>query len=62
MKKIIAAVSAMMALLLFSFSMMAQKDSAANTFPFQFITKHSIKIDNKPISYTATVGTLILKN
>ena len=28
----------------------------------KFVTKHSIKIDNKLISYTATAGTLILKN
>ena len=39
-------------------------DSAANAAPKpeKFITKHSIKIDNKVISYTATVGTIILKN
>lgn len=30
--------------------------------PLSFITKHSIKIDGKQINYTATVGTLILKN
>lgn len=40
----------------------AQQDSAAATRPEKFVTKHSIKIDNKIISYTATVGTLILKN
>lgn len=40
----------------------AQADSAAATRPEKFVTKHSIKIDNKIISYTATVGTLILKN
>jgi carboxypeptidase C (cathepsin A) len=30
--------------------------------PEKIVTKHNIKIDNKSISYTATVGTLILKN
>ena len=38
------------------------QDSAAVTKPEKFITKHSIKIDNNLISYTATAGTLILKN
>lgn len=38
------------------------QDSASATKPEKFVTKHSIKIDNKLISYTATVGTLILKN
>ncbi|MEO5590895.1 MAG: hypothetical protein ABIR15_22555 [Chitinophagaceae bacterium] len=28
----------------------------------KYVTKHSIKIDNKIINYTATVGTLIIKN
>ena len=28
----------------------------------KFITKHNTKIDNKPISYTAIAGTLVLKN
>jgi carboxypeptidase C (cathepsin A) len=28
----------------------------------RYVTKHTVRIDNKPISYTATVGTLILKN
>lgn len=40
----------------------AQTDSTAAVKPEKFVTKHSIKIDNKPINYTATVGTLILKN
>lgn len=50
------------AFLLFSFSAMAQKDSAAATKPEQFVTKHSIKIDGKLVNYTATAGTLIIKN
>ena len=62
MKKIITAVSMLMVFFSFSFSVMAQNDSIVATLPVQFITKHSIKIDNKLISYTATVGTLILKN
>ncbi len=37
-------------------------DTSANTKPEKYITKHSIKIDNKLINYTATAGTLILKN
>ena len=60
MKKNFTAVSLLMVCL--SFSVMAQTDSAAATRPEKFVTKHSIKIDNKPISYTATVGTLILRN
>jgi carboxypeptidase C (cathepsin A) len=40
----------------------AQADSIAATIPQKSITKHSIKIDNKLISYTAVAGTLILKN
>jgi carboxypeptidase C (cathepsin A) len=49
-------------LLLSPFLVAAQLDSAAGLKPEKFVTKHSIKIDNKPINYTATVGTLILKN
>lgn len=41
---------------------LSQSDSLARLVPEKYVTKHSIKIDNKPISYTATVGTLILKN
>jgi len=39
-------------------------DSAKSDLPKveKFITKHNIKIDNKLINYTATVGTLIIKN
>lgn len=40
----------------------AQTDSASASKPEKFVTKHSIKIDGKVINYTATVGTLILKN
>ncbi|MCY7310199.1 MAG: hypothetical protein LH619_05420 [Chitinophagaceae bacterium] len=43
---------------IFSFS----QDSATATKPEKFITKRSIKIDNKPISYTATAEMLILNN
>jgi len=51
-------------LLIFFFSVraFAQTDSIAATKPEKIVTKHSIKIDNKLINYTATVGTLILKN
>ena len=62
MKQKISIISLLITLLAFSFSSYSQTDSAAATKPEKFITKHSIKIDNKPISYTATVGTLILKN
>lgn len=51
-----------LALLLLSFQSNAQTDSAALSKPVKFVTKHSIKIDNKLISYTATAGTIILKN
>ena len=37
-------------------------DSSTTAKPEKFVTKHSIKIDSKLISYTATVGTLIIKN
>jgi hypothetical protein len=40
----------------------AQTDSIAATKPEKIVTKHNIKIDNKLINYTATVGTVILKN
>lgn len=50
------------AMLASSIAVKAQADSAAATKPDKFVTKHSIKIDGKIINYTATVGTLILKN
>jgi carboxypeptidase C (cathepsin A) len=40
----------------------AQSDSNAVAKPEKFVTKHSIKVETKIINYTATVGTLILKN
>lgn len=40
----------------------APADTSANTKPESYITKHSAKIDGKIINYTATAGTLILKN
>ncbi|HEU4575011.1 MAG TPA: hypothetical protein VFS36_08400 [Chitinophagaceae bacterium] len=40
----------------------AQKDSLKNLVPVTYTSKHSVRIDNKQISYTATVGTIILKN
>src|SRR6187397_2342035 len=52
----------LLGLLLFSARSSAQSDSLAALKPEKIVTKHSIKIDNKSISYTATVGTLILKN
>ncbi|MFT3682506.1 MAG: hypothetical protein QM791_19780 [Ferruginibacter sp.] len=60
MKKSYCITSLMVSFFLFSATVLAQPDSAAK--PEKFVTKHSIKIDNKIISYTATVGTLILKN
>lgn len=45
-----------------SSTLFAQSDSAAMTKPLRYVTKHSVKIDQKIINYTATVGTLILKN
>jgi carboxypeptidase C (cathepsin A) len=47
---------------------LAQKNTSADSTgnallkAEKYISKHSIKIDNKPVNYTATVGTLILKN
>ncbi|MGE5106595.1 MAG: S10 family peptidase [Sphingobacteriales bacterium] len=61
MKRNISTISLLIVLLAFSITTYSQ-DSAAATKPEKFVTKHSIKIDNKLISYTATVGTLILKN
>jgi carboxypeptidase C (cathepsin A) len=40
----------------------AQADSLSKIKAEKFVTKHSIKIDNKLINYTAIVGTIILKN
>ena len=37
-------------------------DTSANVKPERSVTKHSIHIDGKLINYTATAGTLILKN
>ncbi|MFM9911297.1 MAG: S10 family peptidase [Chitinophagaceae bacterium] len=40
----------------------SQPDSLSNSRPEKFVTKHSVKIENRQINYTAIVGTLILKN
>lgn len=50
--------------LFFSFAINtdAQHDSLIEYKPEKYITKHSIKLDNKIINYTAVAGTLILKN
>lgn len=48
--------------ILISVNSYAQTDSTAALKPEKTVTKHSIKIDNKIINYTAVVGTLILKN
>lgn len=48
--------------LLYSFPAFSQVDSNRVARPEKYITKHSVKIDNKSISYTATAGTLLLKN
>ena len=47
-------------IVLFSVTLFSQADSVAKAE--KFTTKHSIKIDNKVINYTAIAGTLILKN
>lgn len=52
-------------LTLISLAQKTQGTDSTNTVPpkaEKFISKHSIKIDNKIINYTATVGTMILKN
>jgi carboxypeptidase C (cathepsin A) len=41
---------------------MAQSDSMRTIKPEKFVTKHTAKIEGKTINYTATVGTIILKN
>lgn len=56
---IIGMIMAMQALVLNSF---CQSDSLSKITPEKFVTKHTVKMDNKIIAYTATVGTLILKN
>ena len=61
MKSNFFSISLLIVLFAFSSTAFSQTDSAAAK-PEKFVTKHSIKIDNKLISYTATVGTLILKN
>jgi carboxypeptidase C (cathepsin A) len=61
MKKILTKTIIITFCLLFSLQSNSQ-DSASATKPEKFVTKHSIKMDNKLISYTATVGTIILKN
>lgn len=55
--------SAFVAALIFcsNFSFAQSADTSA-VKPLSYVSKHSIKIDNKQINYTATVGTLILKN
>lgn len=62
MKRHVTAACLLAAFTLTAFTAMAQKDSAAVPKPELFVTKHSIKIDNKLISYTATAGTIIIKN
>ena len=62
MKKNITTAVLFAALIAFSLAAFAQADSIAATKPEKFVTRHSIKIDNKLISYTATAGTLVLKN
>jgi carboxypeptidase C (cathepsin A) len=47
---------------LINISAFAQTDSNVIAKPEKFVTRHSIKVDNKIINYTATVGTMILKN
>ena len=40
----------------------SQVDTLKGTKPEKFVTKHSVKIEGKVINYTATAGTLILRN
>ena len=68
MKKIMLFVCFSLVLTSITTISLAQKvaaiDSAKSNLPKveKFITRHNIKIDNKLINYTATVGTLIIKN
>lgn len=62
MKQKPVAIFLLIALFAFTISCFSQTDSLAATKPEKYISKHAIKIDNKLINYTATVGTLILKN
>lgn len=62
MKQIAAPFCILVTILFLSQNSFSQTDSTQAVKPEKFVTKHSIKIDNKPINYTATVGTLILKN
>ncbi|MBI2731675.1 MAG: carboxypeptidase [Sphingobacteriales bacterium] len=61
MKRKFTTAALLAVLLAFSITSFSQ-DSASATKPEKFVTKHSIKIDNKIINYTATAGTIILKN
>ncbi|HSR40087.1 MAG TPA: hypothetical protein VLL95_14335 [Phnomibacter sp.] len=66
MKKNVFAAALLAVLMITNLHTWAQQDSAAAANaaikPEKFVTKHSIKIDGKQINYTATAGTLILKN
>ena len=62
MTKTIIAAAFLWLFLANTYTAIAQSDSNIVAKAEKFVTKHSIKIDNKPISYTATAGTLILKN
>ncbi|MBL0110085.1 MAG: carboxypeptidase [Saprospiraceae bacterium] len=45
-----------------SINVQGQSDTNILVKPERIVTKHTVKIDNKVINYTAVVGTLILKN
>ena len=68
MKKAILSIYLMLLFITIPQFVQAQKekiaDSTSTPIPKaeKFVTKHTIKIDNKIINYTATAGTLILKN
>ena len=63
MKKIIFSIAfCMAAMAVASAQTPATPDTSANTKAERSVTKHNIKIDGKLINYTATAGTLILKN
>jgi carboxypeptidase C (cathepsin A) len=62
MKKIPILLSSLFFLLLCTTPTFAQSDSLKMIKPEKFVTKHTAKIEGKTINYTATVGTLILKN
>ena len=62
MNKKIARIGILALALLYVMPVFSQVDTLKGTKPEKFVTKHSAKIEGKVINYTATVGTLILRN